>query len=99
MPVAYNMACEAPCDFGWVIALETLLRPASSFEDARKEDVDERQRLEKILAHLKLIIVDGTYRYCEAFLDVRMEGFARTLSCWRSILINQMNCSYAINSN
>ena len=48
MPVAYNMACEAPCDLGWVIALETLLRPESSFEEARKGEVDERERLYRI---------------------------------------------------
>src|SRR5271154_6854978 len=27
MPVAYNIACEAPCDLGCVIFRETLLRP------------------------------------------------------------------------
>lgn len=28
-PVAYNIACEAPCDLGWVIVAEVLLRPFS----------------------------------------------------------------------
>jgi hypothetical protein len=45
MPVAYNMACEAPWDFGWVMAAETLLSCGSSFWEARKVEVDERDRL------------------------------------------------------
>ena len=44
IPVAYNIACEAPCDFGCVMAEETLL----SFDSeslARYEDVEDRDRL------------------------------------------------------
>lgn len=50
IPVAYNIACEAPCDFGWVIAAETLLSWGSeSLEDARREEVEDRERLSRNL--------------------------------------------------
>lgn len=45
MPVAYNMACEAPWDFGCVILAEILLSWGSSF---RRADVVQRERLEHI---------------------------------------------------
>lgn len=44
IPVAYNMACEAPCDLGCVIAAETLLSFWSS-TSARKEGVEEMERV------------------------------------------------------
>ena len=44
MPVAYNIACEAPCDLGCVMAAETLLSFASE-SLARYEDVEEIVRL------------------------------------------------------
>jgi len=48
MPVAYNIAWEAPCDLGCVIVRETLFRSLSSFCEARKEDVDDKARLNNI---------------------------------------------------
>ena len=44
MPVAYNIACEAPCDLGCVMAEETLLRFESE-SLARYEEVDDSDRL------------------------------------------------------
>jgi hypothetical protein len=35
------MACEAPCDLGWVMADETLL----SFSSARRAAEEEKRRL------------------------------------------------------
>lgn len=63
--MAYNIACEAPCDFGCVIAAEVLLSCGSeSLEDVRREHVDDRERT-----------------YCEALLEVRREAFALVLNC------------------
>ncbi len=44
-PVAYSMACEAPCDLGCVTVAETLLRWESELSDARREEVDDMDRL------------------------------------------------------
>jgi hypothetical protein len=85
------MACEAPCDLGWVIARETLLRPESSSEDARKEEVEDRERLAYNVSQLSLLQLYSTYTYCEAFLEVRMEAFARILNCGRSIFCSRNN--------
>ena len=47
-PVAYSIACEAPCDFGWVIFRDTAFRPSnSSFGVAEHLREDwESERLE-----------------------------------------------------
>jgi len=47
MPVAYSIACDAPCDFGWVMVAETLLSCGSeSFAVAlRQDEVDDKERL------------------------------------------------------
>lgn len=39
-PVAYSMACEAPCDLGWVMEEETLLSFSSL---QRGADVDRKR--------------------------------------------------------
>jgi hypothetical protein len=83
MPVAYNMAWEAPCDLGWVMAAETLLSFGSE-SLARKEDVEERDRLGE--GQLSFMIqVQSTYTYCEALLELHRDAFARSLNCGRSM--------------
>lgn len=42
-PVAYSIACEAPCDLGWVMAAEVLLMPLS---ELHRTAVVEMGRLE-----------------------------------------------------
>lgn len=45
--MAYNIACEAPCDFGCVIVDETLLSCGSeSLEDVRRDEVEDKERLD-----------------------------------------------------
>ena len=83
MPVAYNMACEAPCDLGWVMAEETLLSFGSE-SLARKEDVEDSDRLGK--GQLAAVIqFQSTYTYCEALLELQRDALARSLNCGRSM--------------
>lgn len=46
MPVAYNIACEAPWDLGWVIVAEILLSFGSE-SLVRQAEVEKRERLAK----------------------------------------------------
>jgi hypothetical protein len=77
MPVAYNIAWEAPCDLGCVI-LEEILLSLGSASLARLEEVEERPRLQIVRYSSKPLL--KTYIYLEAVLEVR-EALAPALKC------------------
>ena len=91
MPVAYNIACEAPWDLGCVILAETLLSCAPE-SLARYEDVDDKDRL--VECQLRFLMqLQSSYTYCEALLELMREAFARILNCGSNMLCG---CSFLI---
>lgn len=48
MPVAYSIACEAPCDFGCVIVAEVWLSSESLRVALRRGCADDKERLQII---------------------------------------------------
>jgi hypothetical protein len=49
IPVAYNMACDAPCDFGCVTVAETVLSLGSELSWlAWRIELEDKQRLDDI---------------------------------------------------